>query len=289
MNNIYDIWFSNLDISNNVKLKLLELFKNTENLWNTNKMTLLENGFKEKSIEKILDDKKRLNLEKYEKYLEKYKINLILCNSKEYPNTLKVIENKPAFLYVRGKLENLYDDSVAIVGSRDASEYGKRIARKIAKEIADRNVNVVSGLAIGVDKYAHLGALDSNFGKTVAVIGTGISDNEIYPFQNKRIFERILENEGTIISEFKLGTNPEKYNFPIRNRIISGLSNKIIVVEAKEKSGSLITVDYALEQGKDVFAVPGNITSINSVGTNKLIFEGANIYRNIEDIFRLEI
>lgn len=289
MNNIYDIWFSNLDISNNVKLKLLELFKNTENLWNTNKMTLLENGFKEKSIEKILDDKKRLNLEKYEKYLEKYKINLILCNSNEYPNTLKVIENKPAFLYVRGKLENLYDDSVAIVGSRDASEYGKRIARKIAKEIADRNVNVVSGLAIGVDKYAHLGALDSNFGKTVAVIGTGISDNEIYPFQNKRIFERILENEGTIISEFKLGTNPEKYNFPIRNRIISGLSNKIIVVEAKEKSGSLITVDYALEQGKDVFAVPGNITSINSVGTNKLIFEGANIYRNIEDIFRLEI
>ena len=107
----------------------------------------------------------------------------------------------------------------------------------------------------------------------------------MYPFQNKKVFERILESGGTVVSEFKLGTKPEKYNFPLRNRIISGLSKKIIVVEARENSGSLITVDYALEQGKDVFAVPGNITSKNSVGTNKLIEEGAFIFSNVNDLF----
>ena len=143
-------------------------------------------------------------------------------------------------------------------------------------------------MALGVDKYAHLGALDSKLGKTIAVLGTGIGDNDVYPFENKKVFERILENNGTIISEFKLGTKPEKYNFPMRNRIISGLSKKIIVVEAKENSGSLITVNYALEQGKDIFAVPGNITSLNSSGTNKLIAEGAQIFTGINEIFLLE-
>lgn len=172
-----------------------------------------------------------------------------------------------------------------IVGSRYATLYGKQIARKIAKEISDRNVNVVSGLAIGIDKYAHLGALESNIGNTIAVLGTGISNNEIYPYENKKVFERILEENGTIISEFKLGTKPEKQNFPLRNRIISGISKKLIVVEAKEKSGSLITADYALAQGRDVYAVPGNITSTNSFGTNKMISEGAFIFTNTEELF----
>lgn len=287
MINLYDIWFSNLEISNSVKLKLLEKLKCVENIWNMEQKKLIEFGFKEKSINKILDNKYKLNLEKYANYMEKNKINLILCNSEKYPTILKCIDNKPAFLYVRGNIENLYDDCIAIVGSRNASEYGKKVSRKIAKEIADRNVNVVSGLAIGIDKYAHLGALESNIGKTIAVLGTGVMDNDIYPLQNKKIFERILEKEGTIVSEFKLGTKPEKYNFPLRNRIISGLSKKVIVVEASENSGSLITVNYALEQGKEVFAVPGNITSNTSIGTNKLIFEGANIFRNINDIFYL--
>ena len=287
MINIYDIWFSNLDVSNNVKLKLIKEFKKVENIWRLNEKELIEKGFKEKNINKILDDKYRLNLDKYADYMEKNKIDLILCNNEKYPNSLQFIENKPAFLYVRGDIENLYDDSVAIIGSRNASEYGKFTARKIAKEIADKNVNIVSGLAIGIDKYAHLGALESNIGKTIAVLGTGVLDKDIYPLQNKRIFDRILENDGTIVSEFKLGTKPEKYNFPIRNRIISGLSKKIIVVEATENSGSLITAKFALEQGKDIFAVPGNITSNSSIGTNNLIFEGANIFRNIDDIFNL--
>lgn len=287
MINIYDIWFSNLDVSNNVKLKLIKEFKKAENIWKLNKKELIEKDFKEKSINKILDDKYRLNLEKYANYMEENKINLILCNSEKYPSSLQFIESKPAFLYVRGNIENLYDDSVAIVGSRNASEYGKFTARKIAKEIADKNVNIVSGLAIGIDKYAHLGTLESNIGKAIAVLGTGVLDKDIYPLQNKRIFDRILENDGTIVSEFKLGTKPEKYNFPVRNRIISGLSKKIIVVEATENSGSLITAKFALEQGKDIFAVPGNITSNSSKGTNNLIFEGANIFRNTDDIFNL--
>lgn len=286
--NLYDIWFSNLDISNKSKLKLLEKFENSEIIWNLNKRELEYFEFSENCIEKILVVAKKRNLEKYRSFMEKSRIDLILCNSDKYPNSLKVIENRPAFLYVRGRLENLYGDCVAIIGSRDASSYGKFVSRKIAKELADKSVNIVSGLALGIDKYAHLGALESKIGKTIAVLGTGIGDNDIYPFENKKVFERILENDGTIISEFKLGTKPEKYNFPMRNRIISGLSKKIIVVEAKENSGSLITVNYALEQGKDIFAVPGNITSLNSSGTNKLIAEGAQIFTGINEIFLLE-
>lgn len=237
------------------------------------------------NIEKILNNKHKFNFEKYANYMDKYKIQLISVSDERYPKKLKYISNKPPYIYVRGNLENLYSDNVAIVGSRNSSSYGEYVARKIAKDLADKNINIVSGLAIGIDKYAHLGALDSNIGKTVAVLATGISDNEVYPLQNKRIFERILENNGTIISEFNLGTRPEKYNFPLRNRIISGLSEKVIVVEATEKSGSLITAEYALEQGRDVYAVPGNITSINSIGTNKLIEEGAFVFKNVNDIF----
>lgn len=284
---IYDIWFSNLEISNSLKLKLLQKFENTESIWKLKKKDFEEFEVTNKNVSKILDIKYRLSLDKYAKLMEENKIGLILCNDKRYPLNLSKIDDKPACLYVRGKIENLYDDCIAIVGSREATEYGKDIAKKFAKEIADRNVNVVSGLARGIDKYAHLGALESNIGKTIAVLGTGILDQDIYPLQNKKVFQRILESGGTIVTEFKLGTKPEKYNFPYRNRIISGLSSKILVVESSEKSGSLITANYALDQGKDVFAIPGNITSDKSTGTNKLIFEGANIARSVEDIFLL--
>lgn len=285
MLNEYDIWFSNINISNENKLNLLKSFKDSKTIWNLNKKELKEGGISEENIKRILEVKAKTSLPQYINYIEKNNIQIISCNSKKYPTLLRFIENKPAFLYVKGKIENLYDDCVSIVGARYATTYGKEIARKISKEIADKNINVVSGLAIGIDKYAHLGALDSKIGKTIAVLGTGI-DN-IYPYENKKVFERILEKEGTILSEFKLGTKPERYNFPLRNRIISGISKKIIVVEAKEKSGSLITADYAIKQGKDVYAVPGNITSNNSYGTNKLISEGAYIFREIDDLFVL--
>lgn len=194
MIDIYDLWFSNLKIGNSNKIKLLNKYENSKNIWNLKEENLKENNISKNVLEEILDYKKRINLEKYIDYIENKKIKLISFKSKEYPNILKNIINFPAYLYVRGNINNLYEDCVAIVGSRIATEYGKYISRKISKEIADKNVNVVSGLAIGIDKYAHLGALDSKIGKTIAVLGTGIADEEIYPYENKKIFERILEN-----------------------------------------------------------------------------------------------
>lgn len=143
-----------------------------------------------------------------------------------------------------------------IVGCRMASNNGKTLARIIGRELANKNINIISGLAVGIDKYAHLGALDSDIGKTVAVLGCGVADEDIYPYQNYKVFERILEKGGAVISEYPIGTKPEKKHFPARNRIISGLSDKLIVVEAKKRSGALITANWGLEQGKDVFAVP---------------------------------
>lgn len=281
----YDVWLSNINISNKRKLELLKKFKDVKEIWKLDKKDLEKLNLKENEIDNILNNFEKKKVEKYIDYMEKHDIMLISYLSKKYPDSLKFIENKPAFLYIRGNIENLYEDCVSIVGARNASFYGKNIARKISKELADKNINIVSGLAVGIDKFAHLGALDSQIGKTIAVIGTGISDNEVYPFENKKIFEKILEKDGTIVSEFKLGTKPLKYNFPLRNRIISGLSKKIIVVEATENSGSLITADFALEQGKDVYAVPGNITSENSLGTNELIKQGAYLFTKIEDLF----
>lgn len=286
MINVYDLWFSHLDICNKKKIELIAQFNDTKTIWGLTEFELFQSDdLDEKTIIKILDEGAKNNLEKYIKYLENKNIKLISYKDDEYPSNLKNIYDKPAFLYIRGNVQNLYMQNVAIVGSRKASYYGKDIARKISKEIADKNINIVSGLALGIDKYAHLGALDSKIGKTIAVLGTGLTDEEFYPLENKKVFDRILENGGTIVSEYKLGTKPQKYNFPYRNRIISGLSEKIIIVEAMENSGSLITANFALEQGKDVFAIPGNIDSKNSIGTNKLIQEGANIFTKVEDIF----
>lgn len=285
MINEYEVWLSNINISNKRKIELLKKFRTAKKIWNLDKKSLEKLDLKESEINNILENEEKRNLEKYVNYMVKHNILLVSCFSEKYPDSLKFIDNRPVFLYIRGNIENLYEDCVAIVGSRNASIYGRNVARKIAKELADRNINIVSGLAAGIDKFAHLGALESKTGKTIAVLGTGISDNEIYPFENKKLFENILESKGTIISEFKLGTKPLKYNFPLRNRIISGLSKKLIVVEAAQNSGSLITADFALEQGKDIYAVPGNITSENSVGTNELIKQGAYLFNKIDDLF----
>ena len=256
MNNFYDIWFSTINISNENKIKLLDYFKNASNIWNSTKEDYIFGGMTEKIFQKISNSKSTCKIDKYLEYMEQKKIKLICYTEKNYPYLLNQIDNKPVYIYVRGNINNLYQDNVAIVGSRNATQYGKDVARKISKELADRSINIVSGLALGIDKYAHLGALDSKIGKTIAVLGTGVSDSEVYPYENKKVFERILEEGGTIVSEFCLGTKPQKYNFPLRNRIISGLAKKIIVVEASFNSGSFITVNYALNQGKDIYAIP---------------------------------
>lgn len=209
------------------------------------------------------------------------KIKTVKITDKAYPVNLKQIEDPPKQIYVMGDESILNNFSIAIIGCRLCSEYGKKMAQSIAYNLAKHNINVISGLAIGIDTNAHIGCL-MNKGKTIAVLANGL--DMIYPTQNIELADKIIKSGGAIISEYPAGIRPQKENFPKRNRIISGLSNGVVVIEAKEKSGSLITVDCALEQGKDVFAVPGNINSINSAGTNNLIKEGAKITTCVNDI-----
>lgn len=209
------------------------------------------------------------------------KIKTIKIKDKEYPEKLKNIENPPKQIYVLGNSNILNDFSISIVGCRLCSKYGKMMAQSIAYNLSKYNINIVSGLALGIDTNAHKGCLMNN-GKTIAVLAHGL--DMIYPIQNTDLANKIIENGGAIISEYPVGIKPKKENFPERNRLISGLSNGVVVIEAKEKSGALITVESALEQGKDVFAIPGNINSINSIGTNNLIKEGAKITTCVNDI-----
>lgn len=200
-----------------------------------------------------------------------------------YPQQLKNIYNPPNKIYILGNKEILKESGIAIVGARRATEYGKKVAFKFSKELSARGINIISGLALGIDTYAHLGTLQLECkGKTIAVLGSGL--DIIYPKQNIGLVKEILKKGGCIISEYPLGTKPEKSHFPQRNRIISGLSKGVLVVEASEKSGALITADFALEQGKDVFAVPGDIGKSTSIGTNSLIKQGAKLVTNYIDI-----
>lgn len=281
---LYNIWFSSLDLKNKTKLDLLNKY-DTKEIWNLNLRDLIENRIAEDDIVKMLNFKNLKEAQNILEYMIEKQIKLISIRDEKYPNKLHNIEDKPAFLYVRGDETILDDDAVGIVGCRMASHMGKEIARILGRELANRNINIVSGLALGIDKYSHLGALDSEIGKTIAVLGCGVGDEDVYPYENYKVFERILEKGGAVISEYGLGSKPEKNHFPARNRIISGLSDKVIVVEAKKRSGSLITANWALEQGKDVFAVPGNILAKNSVGTNNLIKEGAFLFSTIQDIW----
>ena len=209
------------------------------------------------------------------------KIKTIKIKDKEYPEKLKNIENPPKQIYVLGNSSILNDFSISIVGCRLCSEYGKMMAQSIAYNLSKYNINIVSGLALGIDTNAHKGCL-MNKGKTIAVLAHGL--DMIYPTQNTDLANKIIESGGAIISEYPVGIKPKRENFPERNRLISGLSNGVVVIEAKEKSGALITVESALEQGKDIFAIPGNINSTNSIGTNNLIKEGAKITTCVNDI-----
>ncbi len=200
---------------------------------------------------------------------------------KEYPQKLKNIFDPPMKLYVVGDYKILNTFKIGIIGCRKCSDYGKNCAEYFSSNLACRNVTIISGLAKGIDSFAHNSCIEAG-GKTIAVIGSGL--DIMYPEENKWLFDKIIKTGGAIISEYPLGTKPLKYHFPARNRIISALSDGVLVVEAKEKSGTLITVDFALEQGKNIFVVPGNINSLNSKGTNSLIKEGAKLVQNVADI-----
>ncbi|MDO8535481.1 MAG: DNA-processing protein DprA [Candidatus Omnitrophota bacterium] len=207
-------------------------------------------------------------------------IRKITVNDAEYPKILKTLHSPPKALYVNGSFKEEDDFSVAIVGSRRASRYGIEMGEKLGYDLALRGITVVSGMARGIDSAAHRGALKAK-GRTIAVMGSG--HDHIYPDENKDLYKKIAES-GAVISEFENDISPLPRNFPIRNRIISGLSLGIVVVEAAKNSGALITADFALEQGREIFAVPGKISSLTSEGTHELIKDGAKLVQGADDI-----
>lgn len=320
-NKKYWIWFSLIKGLGCIrKKKLLELYKTPERIYNLPKEELLKvDGIGDETVKNILEVKNERLLDCHIKYMEKNNIDIIHICEKSYPQLLKQIYDAPISLYIRGNKNILNGENVGIVGCRDCTDYGKKAAKYFAYNLSkEKEINIVSGLAKGVDSYAHWGSVGANVemvrtkkcgktqndcgkqnvscgkiqknrgineincGKTIAVLGSGL--DMIYPKENIELANEIIRSGGAIISEYPCGTKPDKMNFPARNRIISGLSKGIIVIEAKEKSGTLITVDFALEQGRDVFVVPGNINSINSVGTNDLIRQGAKIVTSYEDV-----
>ena len=212
--------------------------------------------------------------------LDRLGITLIPLEEASYPELLRHISDPPPFLYVRGSLSSGEVRSVALVGSRRASAYGRRISRKIARDLARMGGCVVSGMARGIDTEAHKGALDGG-GKTVAVLGCGV--DVLYPPENGDLYRAILET-GAIVSEFPPGTQPKPAHFPVRNRVISGLSRAVVVLEGTDRSGSLITAGFALDQGREVFALPGPVDSTRSAGPHRLIRDGAALIRSAADI-----
>jgi DNA processing protein len=209
-------------------------------------------------------------------------IRLLTWDEPQYPQRLREIYDPPTLLYVRGNIELLNRHLISIVGSRRPTPYGNQMAQKLARDLADRGLVIVSGLARGIDCCAHKGALSSLTGATIGVLGCGI--DVIYPKENKKIFAE-MEKRGAIISEFPMGAFPGPQNFPIRNRIISGMSVGVVIVEGAQYSGSLITARLAMEFGREVYGVPGNATQPTSFGPNQLIKQGAKLATSWEDVF----
>jgi DNA processing protein len=273
------IWFYNLQIPNSKKIELLNNGILPCEFWNYSIKEYVNLGIDLLKAEEIHSSKIPHNFNKISDYIIREKIQFILYNDLSYPDRLRYIFNPPVGLFIKGIMPDL-SNSLAIVGARKASDYGRTVAYKFAYELAARGIVIISGMAKGIDSSAHKGSLDAK-GKTVAVTGSGL--HHIYPSCNYNLFNEIIGN-GCVITEYMPEVRPFSSNFPERNRIISGLAKNVLIVEAGERSGSLITANLALEQGKDVFAVPGNIFSPNSIGTNKLIAEGAKLISSIDDI-----
>lgn len=273
-----------MNLSQEQKMKLIEIFKNPKEIYNLSEKELHKLTNSKELIEKITDCKKKKEANKIINIAIKNNIEIISCNNKIYSKELKRIYDYPIVIYAKGNLELLNQKSISIVGCRNCSEYGKNIAQKYGYLLAIKNLCIISGMAKGIDTYAHKGAILAK-GNTIAVLGSGV--NYIYPEENKRLYQEILNKNGLIISEYGINTKPIPENFPKRNRIISGLSEKILIVEATKKSGSIITANLAAEQGKNVYAIPGNITSEKSIGTNELIKDGAILVTSLEDILDL--
>ncbi|KEI13630.1 DNA processing protein DprA [Clostridium novyi B str. ATCC 27606] len=282
--NDYEIWFASAKLSYNIKNKLINKFKNVQNIWYYSTRDEKNSLINEKIKKALMNSWNEKNISNIKNKLIEEKIHTVTITDELYPKRLKVYEDSPYMLFYKGDITMLNNiKNVSIIGSRDCSSYGINVTNIICNNLCSNNINIVSGMAKGIDSIAHKKCLE-NHSYTCAVLGSGI--DVIYPKENKYLYSEIIKN-GCVISQFLPGTKPYSFNFPIRNRIISGLSDLVIVVEANKKSGTLITASAALEQGKDVIAVPGNIFSKQSKGTNNLIKDGAYTFTDIQDIYDL--
>lgn len=261
--------------------KIINHFDSLEQAWGSSWQEFYKAGLNEKISQNITDQIKQIEPETEYKKLTDQNINVISLFDKIYPKLLTEIPNPPIVLYVRGSIDLLNQTALAVVGSRKISPYGKRATDDLVINMVRANLCIVSGLALGTDTQAHSTAV-KNSGKTIAVLANGL--DSIYPASNRYLAEQIIDSGGSIVSELPLGTPPLKHNFPNRNRIISGLSLGTIVIEAAEQSGALITAKHALEQNRQIYAVPGSIYSEVSVGPNNLLKMGAKPVTEINDI-----
>ena len=259
---------------------LLDRFGNAETAWNASPETLAEVGLSQKIIESFQRVHKGVSLEQIWERIQSLGAHVLTWDDEGYPRHLKEIDQPPPVLYIRGSLLAEDEWAVAIVGTRRVTSYGRQVAEEVATTLAQNGVTIVSGLARGVDSIAHQAALNAG-GRTLAILGNGV--DLVYPPENRRLAAQIIEH-GALVSDYAIGTPPDGLNFPPRNRIISGLSMAVIIVEAGVTSGALITASFAAEQGRDVFAVPGNINAPQSQGTNRLIRDGAQPLLSPQDV-----
>lgn len=275
------IWLSSLGIGNRNIDKLMKQFPQLTDIWwaSSDQLHSLK-GIKSKVIEKIIYYRNKDYMSKLFYTIKEQDIRVTTILDEDYPKKLCYIYDNPKVLYSRGEWKGEDEFSIAVVGSRKATSYGKWATEKIVRELVDLDITIISGLALGIDAIAHKVALEEN-GRTIGVLGNGL--DIVYPKRNEALY-REIPKKGAIVTEYYLGMPPLAHNFPQRNRMISGLSLGVLVIEAKERSGSLITAHHALDQGKEVFALPGNINSIFSRGTNKLIKDGAKLVMDVEDI-----
>lgn len=260
---------------------IVEYFGSASDAWRAGREQLVKIGITSKKVEEFLQYKQSFNERKYFETLEKLEINFLTYKDSTYPTNLKDLNNAPSVLYVRGNLETSDLNAVAIVGTRKMTAYGREVTKIFAGELATYGVTIISGLALGVDACAHKACLDAG-GRTIAVLASGL--DLITPASNTQLSKHIVEKGGAIVSEYPLGYPPFRTNFPSRNRIISGLSVAVLVVEGAAKSGTLLTASSAAEQGKTVFAVPGQITSPMSAAPHFLIENGAKVATGPKDI-----
>ncbi len=261
--------------------KLIERFGDPAEVFRAQRVELKEiPGLTDNTINEILNYKIGDQLQRELQSIEEKQVTIVTMRDSAYPFNLKHIHDPPPLLYVEGELKEEDTLAISVVGTRSPTWYGKEITTRLSEGLARRGITVVSGMARGIDSLAHTAALDAG-GRSIAVLGNGLK--VVYPPENRGLKERMKE-QGAVISEFMMDAKPDRLNFPIRNRIISGLSLGTVVVEAPAKSGALITARIALEQNREVFAVPGSVSSANSKGTNSLIKKGAKLVENVEDI-----